>query len=628
MSAMTQILGESVPAAQVLSGTVVGRFIYTSEGSAGWRISSSVGSPPAEVQQDAVKYNQRLTSPGGYAVPQPQKRNRRMAWVGPQRSQWRFLMNSIAAGMDASGRANNCVNDCLVVRRDQMAAGADPASFWSSPDWSTPYGANEVSALDLRANGSALNPQVPSAVDVAELVAFLLHERRAPGYLLGLAGLIDFIEQRVGVCWVGTADEVQAGGPILLSSLYRLLPCDIGWDLTSEIWYLTEGQATHSGSEAVLRVADADRLPSDVEAREVSDATTWTPGRITACPDCGQRQWSWADVLTTALYRLATLMRQGAPDEEITHLAQVFSAYCQALRDQGVSSEACVSRFTRDAMPEQYRDLTMLIGDVMTHDHIKVLTYNSDPIAGTEGLRGEPPSDLTHLLAKWFLNPLDEPPTGLSAVPGGASLFGGPPAAPTGISRSRADQLLLGVHLALGDSPEQAFRWLQNFEYLSPNERALIMSSGPAMYSAVCNRILRSVAVVATAHYKSPYPLKLKADVIEACFTPAAGEDWWEPIAHLDLLNHFLQAWTDGIEPSAVSRVLREPVTREGIAYPLGCWMAMEALKPRDAELAGQYLGIIEQQLYPGAGMEQVLQELRRHVRRTALGHVLEDPHA
>ncbi|MEI2786558.1 MAG: hypothetical protein V9E82_12795 [Candidatus Nanopelagicales bacterium] len=66
---MTQVQGESIGQGQVLDGTITGRFIYTSEGSAGWRVSTSVGTLPDEVQQEAIGYNQRLTSPQGFATP-------------------------------------------------------------------------------------------------------------------------------------------------------------------------------------------------------------------------------------------------------------------------------------------------------------------------------------------------------------------------------------------------------------------------------------------------------------------------------------------------------------------------------------------------------------------------------
>ena len=614
---MTQVQGESIGQGQVLDGTITGRFIYTSEGSAGWRVSTSVGTLPDEVQQEAIGYNQRLTSPQGFATPDPNLRNRRIAWVGSPKSQWRFLMNSIAAGSDASNRPNNCVNDCLVVRRDSRVSGTDPASFWDSPDWSTPYGAQEVSTLDLRRNPSALQPR-PSAqaVDVSQLATYLHEGGRPPGYLLGLAALIDRIAYGARSSWVGTQDDVQAMGPILLSSLYRMLPTDIGWEVTSEIWHITDGQVTPTGADVALRFADSNRLPSSLQPLQISDATTWQPRDHALCPDCGQRQWSWADVLTAGLFRLAGLMRAGAPAQEINRLAGQFSGYCQALREHGVTSSNFVQRFTAEALPEQYRDLTSLVGEVVTHDHIRVVMYNSDSVAGTQRLRHEPPSDITHLQALWFRF-FDADLAGMAAVPGGWMLG-------TGTSREEArltgsDQVVLNMHLALGDGPQHAFDWLRNWCALGSEELRVI--SDPSVMPGVLNRLLRSVAVVATGHHASGSPPPLQPRHVINALQYADGGDWWEPIASLDLLGQFLQSWTDQLDVSVISPLLKTPASRDGKTFPVGYWMAVEALKPRDAELTGQYLGIIQRQRFGvSPGIQVALDDLSEHVRRSARG--------
>ena len=637
---MTQIPGESTDRGQVLAGTIVGRFIYTSEGSAGWRVSSSIGGLLAEVQQEAIRHSQRLTSPQGFGLPDPSQRNRRLGWLGQPHSQWRFLMNSIAAGADASGRPNNCVNDCIVVRRDVNAAGADPASFWSSPDWSTPYGAQEVSTLDLRKVSSGLEPRPSEAVDVAQLVTFLLEGRRSAGYLLGLAALIDIVEQNAGSWWVGTADDVRAVGPILLSSLYHMLPADIGWNVTSEIWHLNDGEVNAAGDEALLRFAGSERLPAGARTLQISDSTTWSPRAPKVCQDCGQRQWAWSDVLTTALHHLASLILKGAPTQEIARLAGQLSSYCQVLREQGVTSEDFVGRFAVDALPAQYSEISSLVGAVVTHDHIRVVDYVSDPAAGTEKLRNEPPSDVTHLMAQWFRSPEGQfggfaggpggqgQFGGFAGGPGGQGQFGGFAGGPGGqgqfgapeIAAEEPDQSVLNLHLALGDGPEQAFRWLMHWSSLGDPERRVV-SADPSVRGAVCGRILRSVAVVAVAHFNAPGRLTLSARDVEFCLDQAATGDWWEPIAAVDLLDHFLQAWTESVAVSAVSELLVTPMHRGGVTFPLGYWMAREALQPRDAELAGHYLGTIARQVFPGADrhVRAALEDLSLHVRRSAL---------
>ena len=616
---MTQVQPESTGQGQVLDGAITGRFIYTSEGSAGWRVSTSVGTVPDEVQQEAIAYIQRLTSPPGFAVPEPSQRNRRLGWVGSPRSQWRFLMNSIAAGSDASNRPNNCVNDCLVVRRGSQVSGADPASFWDSPDWSTPYGAAQVSTLDLRRDASALQPNSSQAVDVSELAAFMHEGGRQPGYLLGLAALIDRIKAGARSCWVGTQDDVEAMGPILLSSLYRMLPIDIGWELTSEIWKVSEGQVAATGADVALRFADSDRLPTSLQPLQISDVSSWQSPSPALCRECGKRLWSWADVLSVALSRLAELMRSGAPVDEIKRLAGLLSGYCQALREHGVTSANFVQRFTADALPVQYRELTSLVGEVVIHEHIRVVMYDSDPVAGAQRLRHEPPSDITHLQALWFRYPNGQS-GGMAALPGGWGLSD--PAIGQETRLDEGDQAVLGMHLALGDGPQQAFDWLRAWSVLGSEERRAI--ADPSVMPGVVNRLLRSVAVVATGHHTSRTPLPLQfSDVINALRYARSG-DWWEPIASLDLLDHFLQSWTDELHASAVSPLLKTPASRDGVTHPVGYWMAVDALQPQDGELAGQYMGIINRQVFgllPDT--RRALEDLSEHVRQSAQRHAI-----
>lgn len=137
------------------------------------------------------------------------------------------------------------------------------------------------------------------------------------------------------------------------------------------------------------------------------------------------------------------------------------------------------------------------------------------------------------------------------------------------------------MHLALSDGPKHAFDRLRNWCTLGPEELWVI--SDPSVMPGVLNRLLRSVAVVATGHHTSGSPLPLQPRYVMHALQYADGGDWWEPIAFLDLLVQ--QSWTDQFDVSVISPLLTTSASRAGKTFSVGYWVAVEAFKPQGAEL-------------------------------------------
>lgn len=592
---------------EVLTGRIVARFVYASRGTDGWSVSSMVGSAPTQVVDEAIRHLERLNSPEGYALDPDELRDRRLVWAGGPGAPWRFLINSVAAGADASARPNNCFSDCLIVQRDPVADGTDPAAMWGSRDWLTPFGAQEVAAADLRPLGDiALHPAVASDADLSALVRFIAEDGQLPGFLFGVARMIESVHRAArnpSSTWIGVGQLVLA--PILLSVLYDLLPYDVGWDVTCEIRKTPRTGATPSLVN--LRLVESAALPIEPTAFAVTPDTTIADPEMIKCPMCGKEVSSWSDILVLCLTGLAGMLQVGETKAQAADLADLLGDYCAQLRRDRIPASQYPAMFSDERLPGEYARLTELFGRVHTHDHLLPRRYVPDPEKTMVLLRERAPDDLTHAIAARQLERLREQP-----VP---------------------QQLLsmLDLHIGLGDPPETAQAFLQRLSALRPESQHAIVTGRETVRSAVANRLLRSVAILGCTHYRGQdLPRGVTPKLVLWALNETGSDDWSEPIRSLDLLDKFLQSWV-AVQPGqgAVTQLLVQTETDGVSSHPLGYLMTREALKPRDHEEAGYFLKFLEQARrtpWLPEGTSHALQDLEVRVRQAVGDEAMAQP--
>lgn len=586
---MTDESSSSSESGEVLTGRIAARFVYASRGIDGWGVSGQIGSVTDQVKDEAVSYLERLHSPQGYGSVAEHLRERRLVFAGSPGSPWRFLLNSMAAGADASGRSDNCFSDCLIVQSDKSANGIDPATLWDSASWLKPYGAEEVTAADPRASGGAALRLAGSPVTtLRRLVEFVVEERVAPGYLYAVARMVETLESpaaRSAPTWVGVP---QLGfAPILLSVLYGLLPFDVAWDASFEIRNAPLNPAGQS--PVALRFIDAKLLPGGGNSFTVSPGTSARERRLQPCPTCGRPVTTWSDLLITCLTGLAAMLHEAETREEAASLADSLWRYCAMLRDERVPSSEYPNRFTDDRLPSQFFPLTKLFGAVVSHNHLQPRRYISDPDKVLAFLREHTPSDLTAAVAARQLERVAFPMT----------------------AEVRA---VLEFHVNAGDPPEAAQGLLERLSSVRTDSWKSI-SSQPHLVGAVADRLLRAVAILGCTHYDAaPFPRSLNANHIAWALKRAGTGDWGQPIRNLELFDKFLQSWV-AVQPGLgeVTRVLtqRDP----GGPFAMGYTMMREALKPTDAIEGEYYLKFLEQVRRTPGGLPRATDEAVRDLQ-------------
>jgi|GEM_PF-2621212 len=124
----------------------------------GWQVKQTLGEldeTETALLRDAVQtqFDSGVELPS-FPTPEDIARlPRRMAWapLGPRAA---ALWHTTPAGMDASGRPGNVFAHVLLDRDRTVVAPVGeglgrPADLWRSPDWRTPFGADEVRGTDL-----------------------------------------------------------------------------------------------------------------------------------------------------------------------------------------------------------------------------------------------------------------------------------------------------------------------------------------------------------------------------------------------------------------------------------------------------------------------------------------------
>ncbi|MGJ3509667.1 hypothetical protein [Enemella sp. A6] len=156
----------------------------------GWQVKQTIGGlNPDEVQYlsarvatqlDAGAELPRFPTPEQIAALPRRMRHAGAGALAPGTITW----HTAPAGFDASGRPGNVFAHVL-LDRDGTPAGVRPILTWRSPDWLTPYGAEQVLAAELQ------RPEPPRpGVLTPEAVADLLFAPRT-GHLAVLQVLLD-----------------------------------------------------------------------------------------------------------------------------------------------------------------------------------------------------------------------------------------------------------------------------------------------------------------------------------------------------------------------------------------------------------------------------------------------------
>ncbi len=585
-------LGESGPknsVGEVLSGRVVARFTYTSRGSAGWGVAGSVGSAPKQVMNEAIGFIEQLSSPVGYEAPPDHARDARLLWTKSESGPWRFLLNSVSAGTDASERPNNCFTDCLIVQADDSSDGADPAAFWGTETWIKPYGADEVASVDLAALGKTALEPVASPAQLPVLVDYLTREGQGLGYLDGLIRMVFAVFQNREAAkstWIGIERPPQAEadalaglaslqvGKNLMSVLFELLPFDVAWDTTFEIRYTRDTPLSHASSVA-LHLMPSGYLPETNGCVLIGSETLGLEREMVACDTCGQAIHTWADVLILCLEQLESMVASGERDSAV-RLAGQLNDYCRQLRLERIPAGQYPDMFLPSILADRNRDLAALLdGRHFSHEHLLAHAYVPNLEEVVDELAQCTPDDLTYAVADRQF----ERHSG-GRLPDSA-------------------EHVLQVHRLLGQPPADAQQYLERVS-AALNDQAFVrvLNSGGPLRSGVAGRVLRSLAILACSDYTAArLPERIDAALVLWALSHHNSKEWGAPIRHPELFDKYLRCWVSvqGI-PGDVSHLLSRPPTRHnGSSFPLGYELTRMALEPANEGMAGIYLDLLDE---------------------------------
>lgn len=136
-------------------GVRYGQLTYTSfdqrGGSGGWQVKDRVALSDDEADALRSRVNTQLdagTELPRFPTPEDIRDFPRRLLYGPAAG-GRAWWHAAPAGNDASGRPGNIFVQALLDREPQRERARRPIELWRSPDWLTPYGADEVNAAAL-----------------------------------------------------------------------------------------------------------------------------------------------------------------------------------------------------------------------------------------------------------------------------------------------------------------------------------------------------------------------------------------------------------------------------------------------------------------------------------------------
>lgn len=541
----------------VYAGHVATRFVYT-RGDRGWGVTSRVGMDVPEIRDQGIRLMRGLPSAQGLAVPPPHERPRRIVWGGDSGSIWRYLVNTYAAGTDASQRGGNSVHDCLVVQRDETSNGQDPGVWWTAEGWVTAYGAEEVAQIDV-AGAPVPEPPVsgPALVRICEDSRI---EGNA-GPLNGLAALVIAVD-RLRSTPAPTAqtvilDQIQGAGP-LLSALFSVMPFDVGWDTTFEV---CAGVAAE-GSPALTLSLVEERWATDDRGESLDFTQGFVepdPMELDLCDQCGSPQETWATLVSRFLTRLAVLIRE--PSRDAAQVADALVEYIAELRAQRVTAAQFPWRFSDECLAAAGKDLGPLLDAPglrfrlgVDHSHPKPVRPDV-PVKSAKQvallyLAEHGPSDVSFLLADLLRQ---RQPNGSPAADPNASL--------------------IDTHLRLAPAPSRAEDLLKRYA------GADVTGLPDAFQRGVEDQILRALVILACDG--QPYSGSVLAPLTPAVVIEALRRsrgDWYEPLLIAPVAGAFLMSWAFPAEGrSGLVSFLRESPTNTRENLPLGHYMAHSA---------------------------------------------------
>lgn len=538
-------------------GAVVGRALYTSQGADGWRITSKVGDMPNQVAEDWTRFCERLKSADGPVASRSDQRERRLLWVGEPGDRWRYLIHSVAAGVDASNRPDNTFSDCLIVERAAVAATVSPGQLWASDSWLTPFGPQAVGAASLLGDRTtALALDVASDLTLERLVQTMPADQEAAARLLTLAEMVDHAGNPTGgTLWVGFRTLDWA--PLLLDVLHELIPTDVAWDLSCEI---RSAPGSVPGNEPLrLRFTELRWVPQGVRKVDADNPSSLTPAMdARLCAQCGRPITDWHDVIAMALRAIAASI-QHRP-EEASALASELGRYCADLHGQAITAQHWPDLL---GAADQYPLLAAAVGPIVTHDHLQRQAPRWEAAALREELRDMPPSDLSYLLA--------------------ASL--GPAGAINEVE----------LHRVAAPPPRVALDSLRRtYQALGAG---LLNDTTSGAVRDLLEQMLRNVVVLACSHNEfAPPQVPVNPRVLMAALRYAPTGNWREPLRPGELLDSFLTCWlgrtASGFPSTApLSGFLGSPVPdTRGTPNSMG-WAILDAALPLDGDLrlAGQW---------------------------------------
>jgi hypothetical protein len=314
---------------ELSTGTIVGRFVYTSRGSQGWGVADEVGQVPPEVMRQALSAVERLSEPTELLEPAPNERARRMVWGGEPGAPWRYLFNTVSAGDDASRRPHNNITDCLVVRRNDTGhPGCEPARLWGSRGWLTPYGSEAVSGIDLHPDDTeSLVMPLDDAGEPLVTLALAAATNNEPSFLYSVASLVAAIAQGVGSPSRRTAVAVVEDvdfAPIFLGAAASVLPFDVAWDLPVEVRSVALTAAPPHGGGIIAMTREAALDCDGVEVLDLGgEAPAPRPAPRGACSGCDVPVESWGSLVSQCVIGLAAASASpGVDPVRVQRLAQ------------------------------------------------------------------------------------------------------------------------------------------------------------------------------------------------------------------------------------------------------------------------------------------------------------------